>query len=420
MERLFCEVREAAAALLADPRLITACQERDMGGLFRLLNHRGVSTRKIAAAVNVTQGRLYDYMNGRTRVEKLVMFEQIADALHLPGEFLGLARRSWEPRTTEPDPQPTGPQADSDDVTTLDAFRAADRQTGGGRLYCAVRRHLSRRIAPRLVDSLSGPQIFAAAAAHTEMAGWMAHDSGYDRLARTHFDRALSLAGASGDRLLIAHVSASISHLALQAGEPADALHWARSGLETVRTGPHMPALIGRLHAMQARALAACGQGMPAVAEIDRAREALDIPADGAHPWISQFDEASHASEATLVWQDLHQLGNAAQQAQCAVSLRGKGRVRSLALSHIVLAGIHAQRLDLDAAVRVGLEVLATDPALGSVRVIHQLAILERQLGPHRDYRPVADCLVRLDDARRTRMLLLADVISLPAEGFPA
>lgn len=39
----------------------------DMGAVFRMLNARGVSTRRIAAAVDITQGRLYDYMNGKSQ-----------------------------------------------------------------------------------------------------------------------------------------------------------------------------------------------------------------------------------------------------------------------------------------------------------------------------------------------------------------
>lgn len=91
------DLRDVVAGLLADRRLLTACAERDMGTLFRLLNHRGISTRRIAGAVDIGQGRLYEYMNGKSRVEKLVVFEQIADALHIPGHLLGLARRPWEP-----------------------------------------------------------------------------------------------------------------------------------------------------------------------------------------------------------------------------------------------------------------------------------------------------------------------------------
>ena len=265
------EPREVVAGLLADERLLAACAERDMGTLFRLLNHRGVSTRRIASAVEITQGRLYDYMNGKSRVEKLVIFEQIADAFHIPGHLLGLAKRPWEPNTAVPPPTAMGElPPDRDDMAAVDAFRNADRTAGGGRLYNAVVRHLTDNIGPRLVDTDGNTQIFAVAAALTEMAGWMAHDSGRDDVADRHFTRALPLARASGDTPLAAGIAASNSHLALQTGDPASAVHWSRTGLDIAAHGPSIPALTARLHAMSARALAAAGQTTSARALLTR------------------------------------------------------------------------------------------------------------------------------------------------------
>ncbi|MFE0135833.1 helix-turn-helix domain-containing protein [Streptomyces sp. NPDC059037] len=257
MDRTQREQREVVAGLLSDERLLSACTQRDMGALFRLLNHRGISTRRIASAVDITQGRLYDYMNGKSRVEKLAIFEQIADAFHIPGQLLGLAPRHWEPTPNQTAPSGWELPPEDGDLTAMDAFRSADRQTGGGRLYGAVIRHLSYNIAQRLVDADSNPQVFAAAAALTEMAGWMAHDSGRDGLAARHFTRALPLAHTSGDIPLAANIAASNSHLALQTGDTVAAAHWARTGLDLAGHRPCNPTLTARLHAMSARALAA-------------------------------------------------------------------------------------------------------------------------------------------------------------------
>lgn len=411
------EVREVVAGLLGDERLVAACAQRDMGAVFKLLNHRGVSTRRIASAVGVTQGRLYDYMNGSSRVEKLTIFEQIADALHIPGHLLGLARRPWQPAA-----RPTGPVLSSvphgdDDLVAMDAFRNADRQTGGGRLYGAVVRHLSERLGPRLVDPNTGVHIFAAAATMTEMAGWMAHDSGRDDLAARHFARALPLARISGDSALTANVAASSSHLALQAGDLAAAAHWAQAGLDAAATGSGIALLISRLHAMQARAFAAAGQKSAADRALDRAHLALDGRPGSFHPWVSPFDAAALASESALILRDLGRYESALEHAERSVSLREAGRARSIALARITLVGIYADRREFDAAVSTGDELLKTlTPALGSVRVIRQLDGLARVLARHRSYRPMSDFLLRLDRARRSGTLLLADILS-PAGG---
>ncbi|MEV5985966.1 XRE family transcriptional regulator [Streptomyces sp. NPDC052051] len=384
-----------------------------MGALFRILNTRGVSTRRIAAAVDITQGRLYDYINGKSRVEKLALFEQIADAFHIPGHLLGLARRAWEPRPVDGEHHRADdhPPPDGDDLVTMDHFRSADRQTGGGRPYGAVVRHLSDQVAPRLVDVGSGPQVFAAAAALTEMAGWMAHDSGHDDRATRHFARALLLAHTSGDLPLAAHVAASSSHLALQTGDVAKAVGWARTGLDLAAQGSRIPTLTARLHTMQARALAVADQRTPAARALEAAQRDIEGVATADHPWLSPFDAAALASESALILRDLGRLEGALREAEQAVTLREVGRARSLALSRITLVDIHVCRGDLDAAVHVGHDLLSTSPTLGSIRVVRHLDGLRRLLDPHKRYGPVREYLVRFDDARRARMLLLADLI---------
>jgi hypothetical protein len=63
----------------------------------------------------------------------------------------------------------------------------------------------------------------------------------------------------------------------------------------------------------------------------------------------------------------------------------------------------------------VGHALLSTNPTLGSVRVVRQLDDLRTVLEPHMAYGPVREYLGRFDDARRARMLLLADLI--PSSG---
>lgn len=418
MSGLSPDPREVVAGLLGDERLLRACAERDMGALFRMLNARGVSTRRIAAAVDITQGRVYDYMNGKSRVGKLALFEQIADAFHIPGHLLGLARRPWEPVPAAVKHQRVGhPPPDGDDLVAMDHFRSADRQTGGGRLYGAVVRHLSEQVAPRLVGLGSGPQVFAAASALTEMAGWMAHDSGHDDCAARHFAGALPLARASGDMSLAAHIAASSSHLARETGDASGAVGWARTGLELAAQGPRIPALTARLRTMQARALAVAAQRTPAARALEAARGDLEASADADHPWLSPFDAAAMASEAALILRDLGQYDQALAHAEQAVTLREAGRARSLALSRITLVDIHVRRGELDAAVHVGHDLLGTGPTLSSVRVMQQLNDLRLLLESHREYPPVREYLTWFDDARRARMLLLADLIPPHWEG---
>lgn len=80
-------------------------------------------------------------------------------------------------------------------AATMESFRRADRQVGGGGLYPAVAAYLGSAVARDLLDvSADAGPAFPAAAALSEMAGWMAHDAGDDDLAGRHFTRAVRLA----------------------------------------------------------------------------------------------------------------------------------------------------------------------------------------------------------------------------------
>jgi hypothetical protein len=110
------------------------------------------------------------------------------------------------PATAPPPTTPTAIEA------VMQAFRDADRQVGGGYVYGAVIRYLEHEIAPQLFTGTR--DTFSAAAALTEMAGWMAHDAGDDTIAHQHFQRALGFAAATDDIELSAHIHARHSHLA--------------------------------------------------------------------------------------------------------------------------------------------------------------------------------------------------------------
>ncbi|MDI6099933.1 hypothetical protein QLQ12_15135 [Actinoplanes sp. NEAU-A12] len=99
-------------------------------------------------------------------------------------------------------------------------MRRSDREIGGASLYEPVSSYLHRTVAPRVFGFAPGPEgrtTLAAAATLTDMAGWMAHESGQDSLAVRHFTMASAMARGS-DRALAAHIFGSLAHLALRLG----------------------------------------------------------------------------------------------------------------------------------------------------------------------------------------------------------
>lgn len=85
--------------LLAREEFQAACQTRDFAELFRLMRkYDGASQDRIASPVDgLTQSRVSRIIRGSDHIASLELIQRIADALHIPGQYLGLAPRAWEP-----------------------------------------------------------------------------------------------------------------------------------------------------------------------------------------------------------------------------------------------------------------------------------------------------------------------------------
>jgi tetratricopeptide (TPR) repeat protein len=284
----------------------------------------------------------------------------------------------------------------------MQTFRDADRQVGGGYVYGGVLRYLERDIAPRLFRGTVS--LFCAAAALTEMAGWMAHDAGDDMLARQHFDRALQFASATDDRHLAAHVHASLSHLAQQTGNPRDSLQLARAGRSILRHCSHHPPVLARLYAMEARALASLRRRVDRGRALMTAERALDqTRAEGPSPWVSPFDHASLAAEASQCMQQLGQLAAARHHSEQVIRLRDNNHARSRAFGQLRLAAILVSQGEVDHACTVSQAALASTDRLSSSRVTQLMSSLYEQLQPHASQPDVQHITHSLSAALSTR-----------------
>jgi transcriptional regulator with XRE-family HTH domain len=298
----------------------------------------------------------------------------------------------------------------STDAAAMEAFRAADRQVGGAHLYATVVHYLQSQVAPRLFGATAdddGPLTFCAAAALTDMAGWMAHDADRNELAQHHFQHALVLAGIGEDSQLRAHILAGMSHLALHVGHPGEAMELAGIGTTKLREGPANPELAARLMALQARAHAAQGESAACARLLLQAEQTLDtVLLAERSTWISRFDEGSLAGEAARSMRQLGQLARARQQAERVLTLRPVDRARSRAFGQLVLARVLIEERALEEASEVGRDVLDSTQALGSLLVVRQLQRLRDLLAANRSAPPVAQFLEYLDEELRRRMVL--------------
>jgi hypothetical protein len=315
-------------------------------------------------------------------------------------EAEGARRATLQASRTAPASAPSRVGRTDSDLAAIraicQAFRTVDRQVGGGHLYPTVVRYLETEIGPRLVtvsDRENGG-IFCAAVSLTDMAGWLAHDIGDDELAHRHFGRALRLAKATGNTALTVNVMASMSHLALHRHKPAQAVRLARAGREQLCKGTPPPALLARLHAMEARGLAKCRETTACHQALNDAERTLNHATDTEPaPWLGHFDEGSMAGEAATCFRQLGDLTEAEHRAERVMALRNGDQARSRAFGQLILAGIHIERGELERACAVGHQVLRATQGMESARVTERLLELRQPLLPQRDVGVVQEFL---------------------------
>lgn len=103
---------DISPAFWARPDVRRALADRDIGGLFRLLNHHaGLTQMRIGTAVEMAQGRVSDIVRGKYQVQTVPVFTRIADGLDMPSQariLLGLAPRPAHVPSTAPRRAQTG------------------------------------------------------------------------------------------------------------------------------------------------------------------------------------------------------------------------------------------------------------------------------------------------------------------------
>lgn len=298
-------------------------------------------------------------------------------------------------------------------LEAMASFRLADRQLGGGHVYNSLLLYLRTEVTTSLIGlgTVQGAEAFRDAAVLTEMAGWMAHDSGRDSVAQGHFLSALRFGQAAGDPSVAANVEAGMSHLALQGGHADQAVELARSGLDRLRAADPVPVLAARLHAMKARALARGGYAKQAQHCLDSAREELAaVDTTFVPDWVAPFDAAALASEAASILMDLRSFPAATQEANRALKLRDASRARSRSLGQITLAQSLIAQDQVDAACAITHDLLETCQSLGSIRISRDLADLRTALEPYASSRQVKEVLDHMAVVTRHRRLLLASL----------
>ncbi|WP_438293232.1 transcriptional regulator [Streptomyces sp. HUAS TT7] len=284
-----------------------------------------------------------------------------------------------------------------------DALVQLDHRFGAGHVRPVVVHYLNSVVSGLLAGSYResvGRQLFAAVARLTELAGYMAVDTGQPGLAQRYYIQALRLAQAADDRGYGGYVlAASMSHLAAQLGNPREIAQLARAAQEGAR-GRVTPRAEAMFYAAEARGHALLGDARTCQAVAGRALSALEAadPDSGDDPsWIAHFDHAYLADELAHCHRDLGQSEAAARRAEESLAGHPESRARRRAIGLILLATAQVQQREVEEACATGTRAVELLSTLRSNRGADYLEDLQVRLEPYGDDPAVREFGERLE-----------------------
>lgn len=300
-----------------------------------------------------------------------------------------------------------GARVGTSDVEAVRAMTGAltelDHRFGSGHVRPVVVHYLNSVVSGLLSGSYResvGRELFAAVARLTELAGYMAVDTGQPGLAQRYYIQALRLAQAAGDRGYGGYVlAASMSHLAAQLGNPREIAQLARAAQEGAR-GHVTPRAQAMFYAAEARGHALLGDARTchevagkALAAVERAE-----PSAGDDPaWIAHFDHAYLADELSHCYRDLGQAEAAARHAADALEGHPESRARRRAIGLVLLATAQVQQREVEQACHTGTRAVELLGRLRSSRGAEYLEDLQERLEPYAEEPAVREFGARLE-----------------------
>ncbi|MQS36127.1 transcriptional regulator [Streptomyces katsurahamanus] len=300
-----------------------------------------------------------------------------------------------------------GARVGGSDVEAVRAMTAAltelDHRFGSGHVRPVVVHYLNSVVSGLLSGSYResvGRELFAAVARLTELAGYMAVDTGQPGLAQRYYIQALRLAQAAGDRGYGGYVlAASMSHLAAQLGNPREIAQLARAAQEGAR-GHVTPRAEAMFLAAEARGHALLGDARTCQTVAGKAVSALERaePDTGDDPsWIAHFDHAYLADELSHCYRDLGHAETAAHQAAEALGGHPESRARRRAIGLILLATAQVQQREVEQACHTGTRAVDLLARLRSSRGAEYLEDLQQRLEPYADEPAVREFGARVE-----------------------
>ncbi|WP_414942527.1 hypothetical protein [Amycolatopsis sp. cmx-11-51] len=305
----------------------------------------------------------------------------------LPASVLVQPSRDW--LIGVPDDVATDDGPATDDVeavrATTAAFADLDHRYGSAGIRPVVVHYLDSVVARPLVDfhrDSAGRQLLGTAARLTELAGYMAVDTGQPGLAQRYYIQALRLAQAADDRSMGAYLLASgMSRMALALGSPHEAVQLARVAQEGTRGGA-TPEVEAVCHVAEARGHAMLSDAKACKRAAGRAITALERGGRGWEPaWVAHVDQAYLAEELARCARDLDQLATVVRWSREAVQGCPPGWSRRRALRLMLLATAQLQMGDVEHACRTAKQAVEVLKGVHSAQCAVDLVDFSGRLG---------------------------------------
>ncbi|MFI9721419.1 transcriptional regulator [Streptomyces sp. NPDC052396] len=289
--------------------------------------------------------------------------------------------------------------------STTAALVELDHRYGSGHVRPVVVHYLNSVVSGLLAGSYReavGRELFAAVARLTELAGYMAVDTGQPGLAQRYYIQALRLAQAAGDRGYGGYVlAASMSHLAASLGNPREIAQLAKAAQEGAR-GQVTPRVESMFYAAEARGHALLGDARScqtvAAKAVTKLEQADGGGESGDDPvWIRHFDRAYLSDELAHCHRDLGQPEPARRHAEEALAVHPPGRVRRRAIGMLLLATAQVQQREVEAACATGTRAVELLGTLRSNRGAEYLDDFRQRLEPFREEPMVREFGARME-----------------------
>lgn len=269
---------------------------------------------------------------------------------------------------------------------TTQALTDLDHRFGSGHVRPVVVHYLNSVVSGLLAGSYKesvGRELFSAVARLTELAGYMAVDTGQPGLAQRYYIQALRLAQAAGDRGYGGYIlAASMSHLAAALGNPREIAQLARAAQEGAR-GQVGATAEAMFYAAEARGHALLGDARTFAQVAGLAVSAMERSEPDEDPvWIAHFDHAYLADELAHCHRDLGQAVPAARRAEEALAAHPATRTRRRAIDLLLLADAQVQQREVEHACHTGTQAVALLSGLRSNRGAEYLEDFRRRLDP--------------------------------------